>query len=204
MNKMEKIELPQQKMSPNFIGSWCVEPKSVCDRLIDLFESRADQQSSGVSGGIVNKQAKNSVDMTVYPKDLDAPGNEVFKSYFESLFACYRDYILQWPLFKEFGGNLEIGAFNLQKYGPGQHFQKVHAERGSLATLHRVLAWMTYLNDLEPPDGGATYFNHYDLEVQPKKGLTLIWPAEWTHAHCGNAVVKGPKYIITGWLHFPE
>ena len=50
---------------------------------------------------------------------------------------------------------------------------------------------------------GATYFSHFDLEVQPIKGLTLIWPAEWTHAHQGNLLKKGSKYIITGWLDFP-
>ena len=201
---MNRFDLPRQKISPNFIGSWYIEPTPICDQLIEFFESREDLQRSGFAGGILNQKAKNSVDVTIYPKDLSTPGNEVLGTYFQSLFACYKDYILQWPFFKDFGGNLEIGAFNIQKYSEGQHFQKVHAERGNLATLHLVLAWMTYLNELDAADGGSTYFNHYDLEVQPKKGLTLIWPAEWTHAHCGNEVLKGPKYIITGWLHFPE
>jgi prolyl 4-hydroxylase len=71
-----------------------------------------------------------------------------------------------------------------------------------MATLHRVLAWMTYLNDVE--EGGSTYFQHYDIDIQPKKGLTLLWPAEWTHAHRGNVLKMGQKYIITGWLHFGE
>ena len=98
--------------------------------------------------------------------------------------------------------NLEIGSFNLQRYQSGQHFQKIHSERTSLNTLHRVLAWMTYLNDVD--EGGSTYFSHYDIEVQPRKGLTLIWPAEWTHAHKGNVVNEGSKYIITGWMNFSE
>ena len=59
---------------------------------------------------------------------------------------------------------------------------------------------MTYLNDVE--EGGSTYFSHYDLEIQPRKGLTLIWPAEWTHAHRGNILKEGSKYIITGWISF--
>ena len=61
---------------------------------------------------------------------------------------------------------------------------------------------MTYLNDVE--DGGSTYFNHYDLDIKPTKGLTLIWPAEWTHSHKGNILNSGVKYIITGWLIFPK
>jgi hypothetical protein len=60
---------------------------------------------------------------------------------------------------------------------------------------------MTYLNDVE--DGGSTYFSHYDLDVQPQRGMTLIWPAEWTHAHSGRILNSGVKYIITGWMHFP-
>jgi len=46
--------------------------------------------------------------------------------------------------------------------------------------------------------------SHYDLEIQPRKGLTLIWPAEWTHAHKGNLLNVDSKYIVTGWMHFPN
>jgi hypothetical protein len=80
----------------------------------------------------------------------------------------------------------------------------MHAERTSLETLHRVFAWMTYLNDVDVKEGGSTFFSHYGLEVQPRKGLTLIWPAEWTHAHKGNLLNADSKYIITGWMHFPN
>ena len=58
---------------------------------------------------------------------------------------------------------------------------------------------MTYLNNVDK--GGSTYFKHYDLEINPKQGATLIWPAEWTHAHKGNIIKEGSKYIITGWMH---
>ena len=77
-------------------------------------------------------------------------------------------------------------------------------ERDSLNSLHRIFAWMTYLNDVDIKDGGSTFFSHYGLEIQPRKGLTLIWPAEWTHAHKGNLLKADNKYIITGWMHFPN
>ena len=130
------------------------------------------------------------------------PGNELFNEYIHSLFDCYEDYLAQWPFLAEIAGNLEIGRFNLGRYQSGEHFQKQHTERSSLNTLHRVLAWMTYLNDVD--DGGSTYFTHYDIEVQPRKGLTLIWPSEWTHAHKGCVLNAGSKYIATGWMHFPK
>ncbi len=55
---------------------------------------------------------------------------------------------------------------------------------------------MTYLNDIE--DGGSTYFSHYDLGIKPLKGLPLIWPAEWTHAHKGNVINRFQIYYY--WL----
>ena len=42
-----------------------------------------------------------------------------------------------------------------------------------------------------------------DKTIKPEIGKTLIWPAEWTHAHKGEVLNSGVKYIITGWMHFP-
>ncbi len=54
--------------------------------------------------------------------------------------------------------------------------------------LHRVFAFMTYLNDIE--EDGSIYFCHYYLEIQSIKDLILIWPAGRTHAHRGNIIKK--------------
>ena len=128
----------------------------------------------------------------------------MFEKYFNHLFSCYQEYVIEWPFLMTFPDNLQIGSFNLQRYNSGQHFQKIHTERNSLSSLHRVFAWMTYLNDVDIEDGGSTLFSHFGLEIQPTKGLTLIWPAEWTHAHKGNLLKAHSKYIITGWMHFPN
>ena len=201
---MRRKVLPNHNYHPNFIGAWMIEPLSICDEIITYFEKNKGQQKKGISGQEVNLKTKNSIDMTLSPKQLNLAGNEVFKSYFESLFDCYKDYVSQWPFLKTFREELHVGSFNLQRYQSGQHFQKIHTERASLGTLHRLFAWMTYLNDVDSDDGGTTVFTHYDLEIQPEKGLTLIWPAEWTHAHKGNVLRKNSKYIITGWMHFPS
>ena len=42
------------------------------------------------------------------------------------------------------------------------------------------------------------------IKIKPETGKTLIWPAEWTHAHRGSVLNGGEKYIITGWLHFTD
>jgi len=201
---MEKVSLEKQKLSPNFIGSWTMRPHSICDELITYFELNKDKQKKGVTVIGKNLDAKNTTDITITPKDMKLPGNEIFEEYFHSLYSCYQDYATEWPFLATFAGNLQISGFNLQRYQSGQHFQNLHTERVSLDTLHRVFAWMTYLNDVDQEDGGSTFFSHYDLEIQPRKGLTLIWPAEWTHAHKGNVLKANNKYIITGWMTFPN
>ena len=201
---MKKVTLPTQNLTPNFIGSWTMNPLSICDDLIAYFELNKNKQKKGVTGAGKNLDDKNSTDISITPKDMKLPGNEIFEEYFHNLYSCYQDYATEWPFLATFAENLQISSFNLQRYQSGQHFQKLHTERSSIETLHRVFAWMTYLNDVDQEDGGSTLFSHYDLAIQPRKGLTLIWPAEWTHAHKGNVLKANNKYIITGWMTFPN
>ena len=198
---MKRVSLQEEHLNPTFIGSWVMDTPSLCDRLIDYFEAHTERQASGTTTGGNNIDNKDRTDISISPYELNLPGNEIFRTYIDSLFECYKDYNLDWPFLSVMVDKLEIGTFNIGKYLPGQHFQKLHTERTSLNTLHRLFAFMTYLNDVE--EGGSTYFAHYDLNVRPQKGLTLIWPAEWTHAHKGNKLIRGYKYIITGWLNFP-
>ena len=58
---------------------------------------------------------------------------------------------------------------------------------------------MTYLNDI--PNGGGTEFKFYpDFKVNAKKGLSLMWPTDFTHTHRG-VVSEYEKYIVTGWIN---
>jgi len=41
------------------------------------------------------------------------------------------------------------------------------------------------------------------VKIKPEMGKTLIWPAEWTHAHAGEILKTETKYIITGWMCYP-
>lgn len=198
---MKRIELGSGGRSPHFIGSWIIEPLSLCDELIAFFDANKTQHTQGRTAGGLNPEAKNSTDLSIRPKDVTQPGHEAVREYLEKLFECHRDYLEQWPFLKQILPRVELSSFNIQRYQPGGHFLKVHSERTTVGTSHRLLAWMTYLNDVS--DGGSTRFVHQDIEVQPEQGKTLIWPAEWTHAHVGNVVNTGLKYIITGWMHFP-
>ncbi len=198
---MKRIDLNTSLASPHFIGSWIIEPLSLCDDLVNFFETHRDNQTQGRTAGGLNLESKKSTDLSIRPRDLELPDHKPVRDYIDTLFTCHKDYLEQWPFLKSFMPRVEVPSFNIQRYQPGGHFQKTHSERTTIGTSHRILAWMTYLNDIE--DGGSTHFVHQDLDVQPQKGKTLIWPAEWTHAHLGSVVNSGSKYIITGWMHFP-
>ena len=191
-----------EDQNPHFIGAWNLEDDDLCKEIINFFEENKNLQRDGVSGSGKNLEIKKTTDIVVNANDLK---NEKFKclnKYINNLFESFKDYQNQWPFLKSLFKELHIGKFNIQKYSPGGHFAKVHTERSSISSSHRLFAWMTYLNNVE--DGGTTHFSHYDIEIKPEIGKTLIWPAEWTHAHNGKILNNGVKYIVTGWMHFPH
>ena len=187
----------------NFIGSWKTYNDKLFDNIIDFFEKNIQLHSQGAIDSGINLKEKKTTDLTIDPVDLTNENFSIFNGYFKELFNCYDDYKKQWPFISGNIKNLDIPSFNVQRYLPGEHFSKMHAERSSTSTSHRLFAWMTYLNDLEENAGGCTNFQHFGIKVKPEKGKTLIWPAEWTHAHSGEVLKKGKKYIITGWMCFP-
>ena len=58
---------------------------------------------------------------------------------------------------------------------------------------------MTYLNDV---DDGGTEFLYQKITIPAKKGLTIVWPTQWTHTHRGQISHTKEKRIITGWYNF--
>ena len=199
MKEMQRVKVLNKKKAPNFIGAWMLKDNDLCEQLINFFDDHPDQHNAGATGEGVNTSIKKTTDMSVAPKLLEQEEYKVFKTYMEELRACYYDYMEQWPFLKLIQ-NVEIGRFNVQKYASGDHFSAVHTERDGAANMHRILAFMTYLNDVD--GGGETSFPHYELSIKPERGKTIIWPAEWTHAHSGGLVRKGHKYIVTGWIQF--
>ena len=196
---MKRINLNNDQV--NFIGSWKIEDDNISKNIINFFEKNIDLQKDGTTSDGKKTEIKKTTDINIHPKNLKDESFLDIKKYIDELHKCYLDYQEQWPFVKEIINTVDIPSFNIQKYNPGDHFSRAHTERASINSLHRVFAWMTYLNDVQ--DGGNTYFNHYDLRVKPEIGKTLIWPAEWTHAHSGEVLKTGVKYIITGWMHFP-
>ena len=196
---MKRLKLDSDQI--NFIGIWNLENNELCKDIINFFETNIDLQKDGTTGDGKKTELKKTTDINIHPNNLKEEKFVHIKNYIKSLHNCYLDYQEQWPFLKDKINTVDIPTFNIQRYNPGDHFSHIHTERSSLNSLHRVFAWMTYLNNVD--DGGNTHFTHYDLKIKPEIGKTLIWPAEWTHAHRGEILNSGVKYIITGWMHFP-
>jgi hypothetical protein len=92
--------------------------------------------------------------------------------------------------------------YNLQTFYPGDCYSQEHIEERGPRTDRplRHLTFMTYLNSIE--DGGETHFLTPDIKIKPKEGLTIIWPAGWTHPHRGHPSKNTKKRIITGWYAY--
>ncbi len=198
---MKKININSKET--HFIGCWNLENNKLCNEITNFFENNRSLQQPGASGMGLNPKVKKTTDIRITPKDLEKKKFEIFNQYINELHKCFLDYQNQWPFLKSMIKKVDIPSFNIQKYSRGDHFSSIHSERTTLNTLHRLFAWMTYLSDVDVNDGGQTNFDHYRIKIKPEIGKTLIWPAEWTHAHTGEILKNGTKYIVTGWMHFP-
>ena len=98
---MNRIEVSSLSAVPNFIGGRIMEPTDICDDLVNFFDTHKEKQKKGVTLTGVDTNIKKTVDITIRPKDLELSGYEIFNSYIEYLFLCYKDYIEQWPFLAE-------------------------------------------------------------------------------------------------------
>jgi hypothetical protein len=187
-----------------FIGGWYI-PHDICDKLIEWYHDNKKYQVDGVvynqnfeGGFAIDPSYKESTEIGISHENGDYPINQYRVWQQRVLDAYIREYPDSNNLLDAFNIN---EAFNLQHYAPTQGFKQLHAERTGVKMSKRVLVFMTYLNDVP---GGGTQFPSQSFTAPAEKGLTLIWPAEWTHAHVGQISPTNDKYIITGWYSFNE
>lgn len=185
----------------NFIRGYFLENLNVCDYLISYFHKNPNKNQGQVFDDqigkyIVKKNIKDSEDCL-----LEIFSDE-YHIYTAELQKCINQYIQEFPYCHNGCQWGLLEKINLQYYPPGGGFYQWHCERssGNYPSSSRHLVFMTYLNDVT--DEGYTEFWHQNARFQPKKGLTLLWPADWTYTHRGVTSTTQEKYIITGWLSY--
>jgi 2OG-Fe(II) oxygenase superfamily len=187
----------------SFIGAWFLEELTVCDGMLEFFTTcEAFERAPGVVGSMtgprLDKKVKDSIDLHVDVNMKDAR----LRRYIDGLYGVIEMYKQKYRYaFTSAPWTIEPGL-SIQQYPPGGGFVVWHTERtgGMQHCVYRHLAFMTYLNDVD--EGGETEFFYQNVKVQPRKGLTMLWPADWTHTHRGVPAPKEPKAIVTGWLKF--
>ena len=139
-----------------------------------------------------------------YKKSTDKDFNvitafDLYKKYIKYLDEGMKAYTQTYPMFNFNHPIGDMEGVNFQHYKPNEGFKVWHAERLLLSKSARVMVFMTYLNNV---NNGGTEFYHQNLKVNAEKGLTLLWPSDWTHSHRGVITKKQHKYILTGWLSY--
>ena len=192
----DEIDLGGQN---SFIGAWFVDDLDVCDELIAYFNASTDRVAGQVGDGKVDPDVKDSLDLQIgYDRFSDPP----VMRYLENLRAVCQRYVRKYQGSAAVDGWGITERINIQQYQPGGGYKIWHCERWGkdMPAAARHLVFMTYLNDVA--DAGGTAFLYQGVTVQPRKGLTLIWPADWTHHHRGVVSPTQEKFIITGWFSF--
>jgi hypothetical protein len=183
----------------NFIKGWYIDT-SICDYLVDLYWKPTTIRKVGVCegdgpNGLVVSDAKDSIDATFPPND------PLIQSYCNQIQMCLDQYNDIFPHSSGIKGYSLKENVNIQHYKIGGGFKVWHCERVSSDEVirDRHLVFMTYLNDV---DDGGTEFLYQKNTIKAEKGLTLIWPADWTYTHKGQISYTKEKTIITGWLSY--
>ena len=188
---MIQFSLPKR----SFIGGWFINDK-VCDDLIEYYNN-TDNKKPGMiddeDGSGVKIDKKDCTETTLSPDSNEQTWHD-YKTELKKVLDLYIEKYPDANNVAKFGITEDT---NIQHYKPGGGFKTWHTERHKVSTRH--LVFMTYLNDV---DDGGTEFKNQKIKLPAKKGLTVIWPTDWTHTHRGVISNTQDKYIITGWFNY--
>ena len=187
---MKEYKLPFE----SFVAGYMTSHK-LCDEIMKYYhEHKAKQYTGTVAVCEVMPEIKDSVDIMIYPEDLFHP----FDKYRKHLQQCIESYQKKYIAIQQYVNFNIAQPYLIQHYPKGGGFKNWHFENaGHPQIIKRKLVFMTYLYDV--PNAG-TDFKYQKLRTPCKKGLTLIWPAEFTHTHKGVVTKKHEKTIISGWF----
>jgi len=200
---LKEYILPKNSM----MGGWYI-PSHLCDELVKIFKDHPKNQSPGVVADSWTYQSPTTPSFKkIDPDQKESTEVGIDPKYNDSSFMAYRKYLEEvihkyehkYPEVEDLSKFGMVESCQIQHYKPGQGFKMWHFERGGIGVENRCLVFMTYLNDV--PDGG-THFKYQELTTPAEKGLTLIWPTDFTHTHKGQITKQHEKYIITGWMGF--
>ena len=181
----------------NFIGGWYHDNTDFCDKLIKFHQESDNVVQGRYGNNLLDLSFKDSLDCYI-----DPASSGIFVEYVDWLTEITKEYVKKYPKCNDYSAWAIAEGFTIKKYNKGSAFHAWHSERitAQMPKAARHLVFLTYLNDIQ--DAGETEFFHQGIKIKPEKGLTIIWPADWTFTHRGLPSPSEEKYIINGWYHF--
>lgn len=82
------------------------------------------------------------------------------------------------------------------EYPIGEGYYDRHTDQGP--DFPRAMSAILYLNDVE--EGGGTWFDKFDLMINPEAGKLLLFPSNFPYTHQAMPPTSGPKYILVTWF----
>lgn len=186
----------------DFIRTYEMHNETLCDRLIQRFELDSNKMQGVVidkfGNKVVDKEHKDSFNVNFDPSCKEP----IFIEYQNELQKALLKYIDEFQYCNEGGPWTILEPVTIQKYEPKGGFKAWHFERMNAVfpSATRHIVFLTYLNDVT--DQGGTEFLYQNKILEAKKGVTAIWPSDWTHTHRGIPSPTQTKYIMAGWLNF--
>ena len=187
----------------------------LCDEIIENFENQETGRYEGLTKGGLQKHIKNTVDLVI-PKDdekwniinktLLREVNKNITKYVNDINLQYIDCnnnenttINNFSILNE--KHFTVDDFMIQRYlsNDGKYIYHNDFSVEVETQKFRVLTYLWYLNDVL--EGGETDFFNGKVQIKPKKGKLILFPASWTFPHCGKMPKSSNKYIITGWIY---
>jgi hypothetical protein len=173
---------------------------TLCDDIINLFESNKEHHNDGLTMGGVNKDVKHTRDMNIPKKHNEWKDIENY---------LYTELQRNLKIYKKrlefengkfiFNESLALDFFLIQKYLSNIGKYTYHDDHCVYTDeKERKITFLWYLNDVK--EGGETeFFGNY--KIKPEKGKLIFFPASWCFPHSGLMPKSNDKYIITGWFY---
>ena len=171
---------------------------SLCDTLVSLFH-KDDRVEAGKIidhvGQRTHSTDKLSDELAIGPEGVwHAPHDELHHAVTEFVLT----YTEQSPAFRV--APVRWTGYKIKRYPRDKGYFRWHFDALGPGAHDRVLGLILYLNDVQ--SGGETEFFHQKYRVNPVVGRGVLFPAAWTHLHCGHVPTSCAKYVITSFVSF--
>jgi len=167
---------------------------SVCDFLVNFFETNKDKQELVQNDRKPNFTQLNLTENCKISPEVDNVHNFLISKVFE-----YKKKYYEFIDDRCFPETHNFEQFRIKKYNPGGNdLFDTHINVVDYNTARRFLSFLFYLNNVD--DGGETVFTN--LKIKPKMGSLLVFPPMWMFPHREEPPISNTKYIMSVYLHY--